>query len=407
MDKVNAVKKTLYITALLILLLTGCGDGHPLPPQMEIDDIDLIKVIALDRCHDANKVKITVTFQKATAVSSGQESGSIGNEQVIVLSSLNDTVQAAIRQFQTYTSNKVFWGHTGFYLIGEDAAKEDIVKYLDFLARDHDFRPNCRVYVTYGKAGDILEKSNLPGFFIADYLESLTENTKLLSKSGNLKMMRLMHELDENTIFGLAIPAISLDGELVKSKGSQFPLKEAVRVEGYAIIKDFKLAGFVSQSDSRGYNIIMNNASRGMIGITDESGENVGVEIMGINSKTIPVIKNGQVTEIRIKTRLETNVDEVHSRKDIFTEDSLIYLEQQQAEVIKKEMENCMKLAKDLEADFLGIGKAVKLKHPIVWNRIKDHWDEIFREIEIKFEIDSHINRTYDIREPNGYKEGE
>jgi len=407
MEKVKVVKKALCIAVLLILLLTGCENGHPLPPQMEIDDIDLIKVIALDRCEDIRMLKITVTFQKATAVGSGQEVGSIGNEQVIVLSAMNETVQAAIRQFQTYTSNKVFWGHTGFYLIGEDAAKEDIVRYLDFLARDHDFRPNCRVFITHGKAGDILEKSNLPGFFIADYLESLTENTKLLSKSGSLKMMQLMRELDENTTFGIAIPAISLDGELVKVKGTEFPLSEAVLVEGYAIIKDFKLAGFVSQSDSRGYNIIMNNASRGMIKITDQSGNNVGVEILGVSSKTIPVIKNGQVTEIRIKTWLETNIDEVHSRGEIFTEDSLTYLEHQQAEVIRKEMENCIKLAKDLESDFLGIGKAVKLKHPIIWNRIKDHWKEIFRELEIKIEIESHINRTYDIREPNGYRAGE
>lgn len=401
------MKKTLCITVLLILLLTGCKDGLPLPPQTEIDDIDLIKVIALDRCDDTRMVKVTVTFQKATAVNSGQEGGARGNEQVIVLSALNETVQAAIRQFQTYTSNKVFWGHTEFYLIGEEAAKEDIVRYLDFFARDHDFRPNCHVFVTIGIAGDILEKSNLPGFFISEYLESLTENTKLLSKSGSLQMLELIRELDENTTFGLTIPAISLDGELLKSKGTEFPLNKAVLVEGYAIIKDFKLVGFISQSDSRGYNIIKNIAERGMIGITDQSGKNIGVEIIGVSSKTIPVIENGQVTGIRIKTWLETNVDEVHSRKDIFTEDSLAYLEQQQAEVIKKEMETCVKLAKDLESDFLGIGKAVQLKHPIVWNRIKDHWDEIFRELDVKFEIESHINRTYDIREPNGYRAGE
>jgi spore germination protein KC len=400
------VKRIICITVFIITLLTGCRDGDPLPLHMEIDDIDLIKVIAVDRCEDYRMVKVTVTFQKAAAGSTEQEGSTRGNEQVIVLSALNETVQAAIRQFQTYTNNRVFWGHTDFYLIGEEAAKEDIVRYLDFFTRDHDFRPNSKVFVTYGKAGDILEESNLPGFFIADYLESLEENTKLLSRSGSLRMLQLMHELDENTTFGIAIPAISLDGELVKAKGTDFPLNKAVKVEGYAIIKNFKLAGFISQSDSRGYNIIKNIASRGMIGITDQSGKNLGVEIIGVRSKVIPVIKNGQVTGVRIKTWLETNVDEVQSRKDVFTEDSLTYLEQQQAEVIKKEMENCVKLAKDLDCDFLGIGKAVHLRHPIVWNRIKDHWDEIFQELDIEFEIESHINRTYDIREPNGYRAG-
>lgn len=402
-----SVKKAFCIIVLLIMLLTGCKDGYPLPPQTEIDDIELIKVIAVDRCDDSNMVKVTVTSRKATAASTGQEGGMSANEQIVVLSALNETVQAAIRQFQTYTNKKIFWGHTGFYLIGEEAAKEDIVRYLDFFARDHDFRPNSKVFVTYGKAGDILEKSNLPGFFIADYLESLAENTKLLSKSGSLKILQLMTELDENTTFGIAVPAISLDGELVKSKGAKFPLDKAVLVEGYAIIKDFKLAGFVSQSDSRGYNFIGNIGDMGMIGITDQAGKNIGVEIVGKRSKIIPLVENGQLTAIRIKTWLETNVDEVHSRKDIFTEDSLIYLEHQQAEAIKKEMENCVKLAKELKADFLGIGKAVRLKHPIVWNRIKDHWDEIFQEIDIKFEIVSFVSRTYDIREPNGYKAGE
>ena len=403
------MKKKITVTMLSILLLTGCRDGQFLPMREEIDELNLIRVIAVDKSEVHNQIKVTVTSQKAAGDSGGQSGegeASSGNEQVIVLSSMEKTVQAAIRHFQTYTNKHVFWGHSNFYLIGEDAAKEDIVKYLDFFARDHNLRPNSEVYIIYGQAGDILERSNLPGFFIADFLESLKENKKYLATSGSMEVLQLMVDLDENRIFGIAVPTLSLDGELTKAKGTQHPLTKGVRVEGYAVIKDFKLVGYINQSDSRGYNLIKNEGYKAAFDITDQEGEDVGMEIMGVQTKIIPRVENGQLVGVRIISRIEANIDEVHTKRDIFKEDSLKYLEHQQSEVIKKEMENIVKLAKKLNADFLGIGKAVHQKHPVLWERMKDQWNELFQELDIEIKVESHINRTYDIREPNGYRAG-
>ncbi len=402
------MKKKITVIMLLILLLTGCSDGQPFPLRKEIDELNLIRVIAVDKSEVPNHIKVTVTSQKAAGGGgqSGTGEAGGGNEQVIVLSAMEKTVQAAVRHFQTYTNKHVFWGHSSYYLIGEDAAKEDIVKYLDFFARDHDLRPNSEVYIIYGQAGDILEKSNLPGFFIADFLESLSENTEYLATSGSLQVLQLMIELDENRIFGIAVPMLSLDGELTKAKGTQHPLTKGVRVEGYAVIKDFKLVGYMNQSDSRGYNFIKNEGYKASIDITDRDGENVGMEIMRVRTKIIPREENGQLVGVRIISRIEANIDEVHTKRDIFKEDSLKYLEQQQSEVVKKEMESSVKLAQKLNADFLGIGKAVHQKHPVLWERMKDRWNELFQELDIEIEVESHINRTYDIREPNGYRAG-
>lgn len=403
------MRKVTVVAILTFMLLAGCKDGSLLPPRREIDELNIIRVIAVDKCKDPDLIKVTVTSKKEGQAGGGGGGGDSGgsSEQIIVLSLEDKTVLSAVKQFHTYINKQVFWGHTDFYLIGEEAAKEDIVRYLDFLSRDHDFRLDSTVYITSGNAGDFLERSNVPGYFLADYLKSLSNKISLTSTSSKMKILQLMGELDENKTFGIAIPMIKLIGEKARTKGGQNRLLEDIDVDGYGVVKDFKLVDFVHKPDSRGYNFISNNINSGVIQIKDQEGKNIGMDIVGGETKISSKVEAGHLARVEISTKLETNIDEVQTRENILKEDTLHYLEQQESNVIKEEMMKCIQLAQDRNADFLGIGRAVNFKHPILWDKIKDQWNEIFPKLEITVKVESHINRTYDIKEPNGYKAGE
>jgi len=402
--------KRIIIAALIVpLILTGCEkDSRFLPQRVEISDLNLVRVMTVDKSTDGN-VLVTITSKKEgeSEGTSGGEGGQVSTEQVIVLSAEGPTVESSVRQFQTFINKRVFWGHCSFFLIGEEAARDDIVRYMDFFVRHHALRMDSIVYVTKGKANEFLEKSNMPGFFIADYLKSLQKDISLVSYSDSMEISDIIDELDENDTFGIAIPALSLEEGTVRAKGLEKGLEKAVKQEGYAIIKDFKLVGFFDPPDSRGYNAINNTLISGFINAKDRSGMSVGLEIIKSVTRIKPVVENGQLKEVRIINHLETNIDEVQSKEDIFQEESIEFLEKQQAEIIKEEMEKCVRLAKETNADFIGVGKEVHLKHPVLWNRIKNQWNEIFPELDIKVEVKTHVNRTYDIREPTGYKGGE
>jgi len=403
-------KKALLIivVSIMTLALTGCKNLRILPPRVEISELNLVRAMAVDKGEDGG-ILVTITSKKEgenQGTGSG-EGGPATTEQVIVLSAEGQTIESAVRQFQTYINKRVFWGHCTFFLIGEEAARQDISRYLDFYVRNHAVRMNSFVYVTKGKAADFLEKSNIPGFFIADYLKSLSKNVSLVSYSDSMDVLDLAKELDDNTTFGAAVPALSLSEGTVRAKGLEITLEKDVKQEGYAIIKDYKLVAFLDPPVSRGYNTIKNRLVSGFINVRDRSGANLGLEIIQSVTRIKPVVENGQLKEVKIVNHLETNIDEVQSKMNVFDEDCIFYLEDQQEQVIKSEIEECVRLAQKLNADFLGIGKAVRLKHPILWEKIKDRWNEIFPELDIKVEVESHVNRTYDIKEPTGYKESE
>lgn len=403
------MKRIIAATVIMLIVMTGCEQKNFLPQRLEIGELNLVRVIAVDKGKEDGNILVTVTSKKEGEAggTGGGEGGQTSGEQVIVLSEEGPTVESAIRQFQTYINKRVFWGHSSFYLIGEEAAREDIVKYVDFFVRDHALRLDSTVHITKGKAGDFLEKSNAPGFFIGDFLKSLIKDISLVSYSDSMDISELISDLDENTTFGIAVPVISLVEGTVREKGMENALNKAVKQEGYAIIKDYKLVEFLDPPDSRGYNTIANKLVSGFINARDQSGMNLGLEILKSETKIRPIVEKGQLTGVKIKCHLETNIDEVQAKIDVFLPDSIVFLEQQQGEVIKGEMEKCIQIAQQTNADFLGIGEAVHLKHPVIWDKIKDQWNEIFPELDITVEVESHINRTYDIREPTGYKDGD
>lgn len=404
--EINLSKK-LAVLVLIIILLTGCTDGSFLPPRKEIGDLNIIDAIAVDKCEEPDKIKVTVTSKKQISGGGDSSEGGGSGEQIIVLSAQDRTILSAMRQFQTYTNNQTFWGHTNFYLIGENAAKDDITKYLDFLCRDHDFRLDSSIYITLGQAGDMFEKSNIPGFFLPDYLKGLSDKASLISETCKLRILDLMSELDENEIFGIAVPAIYLTEDIIRIKGAENQLEKDVGISGYAILKDFKLIDFLDIPNSRSYSFVTNKIKTGVIELKDQEEKNIGMDILGAKTKIVPIVKEGHLLRIDIKTKKETNINEVQTRRNIFQDETLCFLEQQQSEIIKKGIEECVQKAKDLNADFLGIGKAVKYRHPVLWSRMEYEWNEIFPQLDVSVTVESHINRTYDIRESNGYKDGE
>ncbi len=402
------MRKLIFLIVACAVFLSGCKDGSMLPKRNEIQRLEMLRVIGLDKSEDSELLKITVTSKREEG--GGGNGGGNGEgkskPKAIVLTSEGKTMFSAERKFQTYTDKEVFFGHVDYYLIGEEAAKEDLTKYIDFFTRDHEMRLDSLVFIVRGEANQVIKKSSTSDYFIADRLDAISKNASLLSLLGEMRILKIMGELDQNDIFAFAIPSIKLIQRKEAISGIENQPEEDLEIDGYGIIKDFKLIGFLNRTIARGYNFIQNEVEAGTIDIIDKTGKSVAMEILGNSTKIIPRVENGKVTSITIKSVFETNIDEVHSRENIFTEDILHYLEQQQSDQILKDMEKCLEYAKENSADFLGVGKAVNLKHPIIWERIKDQWPTIFKDIPIMIKVESKINRTYDIREPNGYKAG-
>ena len=82
--------------------------------------------------------------------------------------------------------------------------------------------------------------------------------------------------------------------------------------------------------------------------------------------------------------------------KNIFKE-NLEEIENLVAEEVKHRIESAINVAKNYQVDYIGFNKMLEMKHPYKWNKIKDNWENIFNEVPIRIEVESEINRSYNL----------
>lgn len=400
------MRKTCICIVLMLLLvnLTACEKSF-LPQSREIGDLQLVQVIGIDKLPEDDYDCMLTIASKNLEAGSGQESsealrGSTNNDmpKALVLTSKGKTIFDAARKLQTHSNKTIFWGHVEYYLIGEEAAKENIAKYIDFFTRDHELRIESKIYIVKGStARDLIEQFNQGDFYIFDKLEILGRNLKLLSNSEEIKVHDLMRFIDIHNGSARA-PCIYLknrDGE----NGKQI---KDIEIGGYAIFSDLKLIGYIDTDISRGVNLITNNVGSSIVVVKDLRGQNVSLEIIESNTEVIPFFNGDNLESVTLKTKVISNLGELQSQVDFINEKSISYMESQQSKILKDEMENVLKKILDFKSDCLDICDKIALKRPLKWYKIEDQWMQIFPNIKFNIQVESKIQRSYEIREPSG-----
>ncbi|MEL5865162.1 Ger(x)C family spore germination protein [Clostridium cochlearium] len=381
--------KRIYIFVLLVFSLNFCSCKNYKIERKSIDKTMLISVVGIDISPE-NKVIVTICPKVATP---SNDSSNIENKSYII-NSEGDTIFEAIRNIFTSSDAKPFLGNVEHIIIGEEVAKKDIIKYLDYFSRDHEFRLNMKVFVSRGcSAREILEQASNSNIILSDYLKSLLSNIDSNSISSEVELATLIHKFD-NKFLCPYIPCISLG-----SKNGVNIDQFSIYLDGYAIFKNSKLIGYLIGNEARGLNWIIEKIKSGVIIVKDLNEENISLEISEASSKIIPQFSKEKLS-VLIKIRTSSNVGEITGKEDIFTKDYFSYLEKQQSNIIKSEVEKALAFSRKNNADIFDINGFIFRKHPIKWKKLQNNWDEIFPEVDIQIQVTSLINRSYEIKRP-------
>jgi spore germination protein KC len=403
------MKRTIIGIAFMLLLVsfTGCKKNY-LPERREIDDLQLVQVVGIDKLSDdTNDCMITIASKKLEEGGGGSSSEDTGKStgsdsaKALVLTAKGKTIFDAVRNIQTHSDKTIFWGHAEYYLIGEEAAKENIIKYLDFFTRDHELRIESKVYIVKDStAKDFIEQFNESSdYYIHDKLEILGQNLKLLGTSQEMKIHELMRFIDIHHA-SARIPCVYL---ITRDSGKKNQVKD-LEIYGYAIISNNKLEGFLGTDISRGLNLITNTIESSIVTVKDLAGQDASLEIIDSSTEVIPFFNGDTLERITLKTKVTSNIGELQSLTDITTEESISYLESQQSEILKNEMERVLEKVVEFKSDCLEICDKIRLRKPLKWRKIESQWMEIMLNVKTDVQVESKIRRTYDLREPSGYQ---
>ena len=209
-------KRLLLLIISITLGLCGCKLSTYLPRRAEIDRLEFIRIIGIDKgSKDSEDIKITMLYlpheEESKEQSQGNSGGQAGQQaNVSTMVSEGKTISEAIKKAQMESSREIFLGHVFGVIIGDEAAKEDLNKYMDFISRGIEFRLNNNMYIAKGMdAGELIMKSSQSEDFLSDIVEHFSKNYNITSTSGNKKLIELMGELDDKNK-GVVIPAIAL-----------------------------------------------------------------------------------------------------------------------------------------------------------------------------------------------------
>lgn len=390
------MRRLILIASLIALVFSISGCTQIARSRTEIDDAMFVRVFSIDKGQNGN-VKVTIT-SNSIASQSGENTPS-ASEQSFSLSSEGKTMFDAVRRIWSFADRRPYYGHTEYILISEDIAKEGILKYLDYVSRDHQFRHSAKLYIVKGEpACSLIENTAYSSLFLANRLTNLESNAVGMSISSKVTIAEAMFIFDNPNI-STFIPCLERVNRETKT-GSDKETHD-IALTGYAIFKGDKLNSYLLQNDSRGINWLKNRVASGIILVKGNKGEDISLEIINSYTSIKPKIDKNKIS-CDIFVSLNTNIDEITAPDDVFDKNSIESLVKEQDRIVKKEIENVLSIAQKSNMDFMGIIQEFHMQYPVMWKDIEKNWSELFPEISFNVSVNSKINRTYLIKEPTG-----
>jgi spore germination protein KC len=394
------VGRGIRILILFIITMTFTACENPIIGRREINDLEFARSLAIDTSKTIpDGVMLTLASQRIK-IGSG---GSAGETESSKVSSEGQTMFEAVRNFSTYLDKRPFWGHLEYVVIGEEAAKKGIYKYLDFLSNDHEIRLNINVFVMKGgRAEELMERAERGDRFIFDRLKGLIDSVGGQSVTNPVNLIEIMYTQDMKCL-SLYLPCVQM---VDVTKGGEEQIMD-IKMAGFAIFDEDRLAGYLDEDMGRGLNLLRNKMKSAIYVVNTQKGSKVSLEIINSRTKFYPEIKDGNLF-LKVKVNIESNIGEIDSNEDIFHSEIFDYLEHEHSKLVKQEIERVIEYAQEETGlDFFGTAQSFYLKYPIKWKQLyKKDWKTWFPKIKFNVTVESKFRRTYDIREPNAVEGG-
>ncbi|MDI9483521.1 MAG: Ger(x)C family spore germination protein [Bacillota bacterium] len=384
-----------FILAMSFAFLSSCWDAR------ELSEIGIVVVTGFDLDDDGLE-RVTVLsvqpFGRAATQGTtpttwfGTASGKSAFE--------------AMRNLRQTATRTLVWMHNKIILIGEEKAKKGIGNISDLLGRNREFRYDTTVFVTKGRAEELMQiPSNLEQSLFQELL-GLIENTKLWSGAFALEMKDFEHNAFSMEHGGYVIGNMS-SYETLKlpfSINRQEHLKlynkdelySVAYIGGGAVIDRNKLAGWLSDDEIQGYLLIGNKLKRSIVYYEDQNGleYNVTLDILQSNTK----ISFPDASVNNLKAKISTKISAAIAEIDGAIEDlDPVFIKELEKKIKQKFISN-MALTMDLaqnrfHTDFVEFHKELSAYHPAIWKQVKNDWRDIFPEIDVKYDVDLKIKQ--------------
>lgn len=368
------IQKSIKIISVLAItvLLTSCYD------KIELEDRALVISMGIDKDDDE--------FSLAMEIPSKLESDEENNKNNVKEASAA-SVNSAMRKIDAYSGQKLYYGHTKACIIGKDILEDEKMfkETVDGLERNREISRKLIILATKDDADEIYEAKTdneaLTGIFINDFYKN------------NIKTLGITFRQDlEGIIQQLLSSSNTVIPEIENEEGK-------LKISSMAVLKNYKLAGFLNEEETRGFLWLCDYPVGGEITVPFEN-TNSALKISKKETKLNTEKNDEGFYEINCSINIEGNIEEYTLSENIFV-DSNKYkiLQNEYAEVIKKETENTFGIIqKEYKADIIGFGEMIRKGHYEDYNKMNGKTDYAFEEAVLNVNVNVAIKGAGSIK---------
>ncbi|OBR62974.1 hypothetical protein A7K91_09665 [Paenibacillus oryzae] len=389
--KTKGIKYSLafFLSLLCGLLLSGCWDRN------EINDLAIVLATGIDYSHQ--KVELTAQIfipRKSGSVSSTGSSESSPSGVTMIRTAEGSTIAEALNRLQRKVSREMFWGHCEVVVISEQAGKQGLREYLDFLLRYPQFREHAYVFTSGGEAKEVLA--------LLDPLER--------SSAESLREMANLGLGSRVTLLELAQSIASPSGSAILSRmlispadPGQKKLATTPYAKGISLFKDGYYVKTALEPVSVGVLLLSNELNNFIMPIELPQVKGAfSIRMNKVKTKLTPSIVNG-TWGMGVHIESEGEVVLNTTNYDLANPVMLSKVEEAWLNRFKELAEQALQLAqKDLSADIYKFADQFRRYNAGIWKKNQENWLTIYRNMEVEITGNVIITDTGKSIEPQG-----
>lgn len=375
-------KNILAIFMILpVMCLTGCWSSR------EINTLAITICIGIDKTENGYLLTEQVLNPKAIA------SQKATNESPVVLyTTEGKDIGEMTKRLTKQTSRIIYNTHLRMVVFGEDIAKDGIQDLLDYFARNYEYRTDFDFVVAKNTtAKNILSiltpLESIPGMEMYNSLKLSEENW---ASTKSMRMIALINAIiadGKNPVLtGIEISGDEIDLNSTDALKQSEQIKK-LQYTSLAAFKKDKLAGWLNEDESKGYNYICGNVTN-----TAEYGSygdkaKITFDVINTKSQMKASLINGKPA-IDVEISVTQNIGTVEGEFDVTKPENKEILNEISEERIQSLCEQAVyKLQNELKTDIFGFGEAIHRKYPKLWEKIKDDWNNEFTELPVNITV--------------------
>jgi len=395
-------KASFLLIIFLTLFTSGCWD------RKEIDELAIVGATGFDKVTvNGRDMYRAISYVYKPYEMGGATEGGGGKALAPywIVSEFGETLFDAEKNISTRSPRFVFFAHSDMVIIGERLAREDGVdKVMDLLLRHKDLRMRNLLFITAGEALKVFERG-LPQLesTLSQELAGISERSvPAVSKTYVPDVREFVSSLlapGRDPAAG-KLEIFPTPEELPSPAGSEQPQNFA-RPTGTAVFRESKLAGWLTDTETRGFLYVINKAKVGImpLKIANSRQENFSFEMTKAKTKIIPSVSEDNIS-ITLEVKAEGNVGTMEDSVSLAKPEDIKKLEAQVAAEIEQLIKNAVHKTQSMEADVFGFGEAIHRKYPKVWKSVEEKWQSIYSGLQVEVNVEVKIRGTGMISNP-------